>query len=677
MKQSSIDLIWPEQNYCIPKAPNNETDIMFHEFKKKDQYWRRPAIPGKARWDMMTPRDQYLFVERERQRRAEGVHMFINGELQYITGTHYDHLVYAKFDYRPRFLQSQVHDFYFRDLLQHDKQTYGGLVIKPRRYGYTDMEVTDHTCVAISGFNKYTGMMSDTREKVYETIYDKITASYIQRPKYVRPDILMRSGVIPRTKLVFKTGKVGKAGSENDISYNNGVSLGSMITPKSTTVMGFDGRKLHKLTLDEIWKWTKVSPQRCWEKQKKTLFDGGSIIGKAMLLSTMGDDEDYEKAILEGIQMWHDSDPGDRDENGFTKTGLYRYFVPGYYALFSDETGFRDIYGNINIDQATNYILNERKKYEEGSMDWTFEVRRYPLTIEEALGSAIIQGVFDKKRIQERITIINKLPESEKPYFEGLLIEDNLGKVHVEQKLGEPWLFSKLPYISKEKNVDRSNRWRKLQDKIFAPKNPEGCLGYDPVRYVETDTTSDSVSKACITGRYKYDYFRGVEDSVMGKRSCLFLDRLENPEEIHYEVFKAAKLLGFKIMYERQIESFLRLMRELQATDFLLTGPDGKFGMWTDSRKTVLTNGVNAIRQRLAKPKELWLPDRLMEEPFLPGLQQYHDFNPKKTTKFDFVMADIMLDAGLAKLVEMPFESEEEYDNQWNDMMNVLFPTRS
>lgn len=688
MKSNEIQLIHPEHIFKRPKVPQKETDILFHREKKEDQYWKRPIVPTHARWANMSTQEKFIHVERERERHQNGLWFFNNGEPEYITGMHYDHLVYQTFDYKPKFLHSQRDDFYFREMLQQDKTTFGGLVIKPRRYGYTDQEVTAHQYIASGNFNVRTGMMSDTRDKVYSTLFDKLIASHIRRPGYMRANLLMRNGQLPKKKAEYASGKTYK---ENFID-----SLYSSINPKALTVMGFDGDKLKYLTLDEIWKWTKVIPNDCWEKQKKTLAAGGDIIGKAMLLSTMGDDDSYEEAIKSGISMWHRSDPFDRDDNGQTLTGLYRYFVPGYYALHGEALGLVDKYGNIDIDRGTVFILNERKKFEPGSKDWTYEVRKFPLTIEEALGSALTEGVFDKKRLQERmnelkgiktantplerITIINKIIEGDKPWVEGILTPDSddftkITRVEWEPKKDQPWLVSKLPLISLEGNLDKSNRWKRYDGKIIPPRNPEGVVGYDPVRYLESQTVSKSISQAAIQLRYKYDYYRAGNMNCAGWRGAMFLGRFDNPEDIHKQVLYAGMYWSFMINFERQVESFLRLAAEVRMLEFLMKGKDGMYGTWTN--RDVWKDGLSLIKKRWAKPKDSGGRDYLMEEPFIPHLQQGHDFNPSKLTTFDSIISDIMVEKGLLNLPESTAAEEADYDKAMSEVHNILFAKRN
>lgn len=684
MKSNEIRLVHPEHIYTRPKPPEKETDIMFHNFKKDDQYWHRPVVPSFAKWANMSTQSKFIHVERERERHQNGVWFMNNGEPEYITGMHYDHLVYQTFDYKPKFLYSQRDDFYFRDMVRADKTSFGGLIVKPRRYGYTDGEVTAHQYIATSDFSMPTGMMSDTRDKVYSTLFDKVIASHVRRPEYMRANLFMRNGQLPKKKALYQSGKSLKPGELEE-------SLYSSIIPKALTVMGFDGDKLKYLTLDEIWKWTKVNPNDCWEKQKKCLASGGDIIGKATLLSTMGDDDSYEEAIKSGIAMWHRSNPFERDQNGQTFTGLYRYFVPGYYALFGDNLGFTDKYGNINIDQATTYILNERSNYEEGSKDWTYAVRRFPLTIEEALGSALTEGVFDKKRLNqrmdelkgiiststppERITIINKIISGDKPYVEGMLIPEDKGIVRWEPKKDEPWLVSKLPFISLENGIDKSNRFKIYNGKYQAPRNPEGIIGYDPVRYMLSQTTSKYVSQSAIQLRYKYDYFRGGHQNCAGKRAAMFLGRHDDPYDTHKEVLMAARFWGFLINYERQVEGFLRAATEEKMLDYVTFGQGGVYGTWTDTK--VWKDGLTLIRRRWAKPKTTDERDYLLEEPFAVHLQQGHDFDPGKLTIFDSIVADIMVEKGLLGLRESTTGAESDYDKGLVSIHKVLFPKRN
>lgn len=665
-----INLYENKYQYELPACPTREEDLLFYEHKKKDQYWRTPTFPEPFVWKRMAKREQFDIVDQQRRYWKEGCWFFNNGEPTYITGMHYDHLTFATFEFgKASYFDSQRLDFYFRDYTRKDPLCMGRDWLKPRRYGMTAQEITEQTYTAIENEDQLLGMMSNNKDKTMNTIFNPLVASYIKRPSFIRPKIYMPNGRIPKTKLLFNSGTVSKDFDSGDsIISGNGGCLNSLIMPMPTTVIGYDGWKLHYLTLDEVWKWILASPTKCWEKQKKCLIVGGKIIGIASILSTMGDDDDYAQAIEDGIKFWFDSDPATRDENGMTISGVYHYFISGIQAQFM----FADIYGKINEDQATSHIMAERGKYPEGTKERMFEERRCPLTVEEALSTANSSAIFDSKRLQAKITILEKTPKDKYPTFRADLNEMTDGKVELVKNPYGLWEFSNTMKVTTEK--DYSNRWYTDNNghlKLF--DNPQGVIGYDPIRYADIDVTSSNVSMAAIIARQKYDYYG---NNGANKYLALYHRRPDDPDEAHYECYKLAKYTGFKIMYERQVESFLKMMRNLFATDMLLRSPkDGMFGMWTDNQRKVIKDGVDFLQGYWKAPKILTDVDYMMLTEFIELLKQAKSFNPMKTKTADIMMADIMMEHGLTLIKETNLS--DNYIHDKNKILNVLFPKRN
>lgn len=661
MGAEKIDLYEGKYFYDLPKLPGDEKLIIGHELKKKEQHWRTPLFPDEFSWTRMTKREQFEIVDRERDRFKNGVWFFNNGVPTYITGMHYDHLTNATFDFgKCSYYDSHRLDFYFRDYVKHDPRSYGQCTIKPRRYGYSLQEITQQTCEALDDFSRRLGMMSNNKEKTFSSLFNPLIESYMQRPEWVRPDIYMPNNKVPKMKLLWHSGTVKK--KEGTYQYDTRGNLNSTLIPNPTTVMGYDGNKLHYLTMDEVWKWTLANPYDCWKKQRPTLRVGTRIIGKASLLSTMGDDDDYAEAIESGIQMFLDSDPMDRDDNGHTKTGLYHRFISGEYSLFD----FSDAFGYINLDQAQTYIYNERKKHTEGSSEWIYEVRRYPLTLEEALSTANGIGVFDNKRINTRITFLEKNIVTKL----GILEEDPKGRVIFEPTNNGSWEWWKLPKVNKDK--DYSNRWYKdpFEDQIHLMPNPQGVIGYDPVRYALIDTTSQNVSMAAILGYQKFDYYgNGAANSI----NFLWHGRPDDPEETHYEAYKASKLTGFPIAYERQVESVKRRMIELKAVSLLLKSHyDGKLGFWT-SAKTI-KDAFDIIQNFWKKPITMSDIDYLMACQFIKVLREALKVDPKKMTKFDIFVS--LMQAMLGALQIKETVENDDFANKINNVLSIIQPQR-
>jgi hypothetical protein len=660
-----VDLYEGKYLYELPPIPNDEKDIIGYNHKKKDQYWRTPVFPDEFSWSRMTKIEQYQIVDKERHRFENGVWFFNNGSPTYITGMHYDHLVNATFDFgKCSYYDSHRLDFYFREYVRDDPRCFGQCTIKPRRYGYSLQEITQITYESMRDFSRKLGMMSNNKDKTYETLFDPLVASYIMRPEWIRPDIYMPNNKIPKTELWWNSGMIKKKAGA--YQYDSRGNLNSRLIPKPTTVMGYDGNKVHYLIIDEAWKWTLADPYACWKKQRPCLDVGGVIVGKCSVLSTMGDDDSYEQAIESGIQMFRDSDTTDRDENGYTKTGLYQRFISGVYSLFK----YSDSYGSINIDQATTEILNKRKANPEGSTEWTYEVRRYPLTKEEAMSSATGIGVFNNQRIEHAITILEKKIA---PTKLGRIDEDPKGRIIWTPTNNGIWEFGKLP-IKNKLYGDTSNRWYRepMEGQLMLKDRLQGVIGYDAIRYAEMDTVSQVLSNAAIVAYQKFDYFG--DGSAEKTFPALWHGRPDDSEIAHYETYKVSKLLGFPVATERQVESFKRRMIELDAISFILRSHyDGKLGFWTTSKS--IKDGVDMIQALFKMPANPTDIDYLLRVTIIKILREAKKFNATKTTIYDIIMA--IIQAMLGSLQILPTIETDNSDEVMNNILSIIQPKRN
>lgn len=658
--------------YELPAVPKNKEDILFHEYPKKDQYWRTPQFPSPFEWKRLAKKTQYDIVTRERERWENGVWFYNAGVPVYITGMHYDHLTNMTFEFgKAKYYDSQRLDFYFRDFCLKDPYCFGMDWMKPRRYGMTAEELTQQLYMAMNNPEKICGMLSLVKKTTMETLFNPMIASFLKRPRWTRPAIYTPNGKIPKEKLIFNDGKVDVE-DEDNVNSGNSRCLNSEIIPKSTTVAAYDAYKLIYLTMDEVWKWRDIDPYDCYEKQKKCFIVSTGIYGKCSILSTMGDDDSYAKAIEKGIQMWYDSDPAIRDNNGRTKSGLYRYFISAVYAQFN----FADIYGFIDVKRATEWIMNERAKYPVGSKEYMYECRRMPITEEEAIATANTSAIFDYKRVQSAIEILMRTPEDQYPTFFADLNELPNGRIELEKKKfgdGE-WEFAQLPKVDEEK--DHSNRWYvDGSGQIYLRGNPQGCIGYDPVRFAEGDTTSNNLSNAAIIARQKFDYYG---NGGANKYTALYHKRPNDSEDAHYEAYKLSKYLGFPIMFERNVPAFKTRMIDLNFANTLLKSPyDGKTGLITSKNRKVVNDGIDYLQAYWKPPQtmeELNHYDYLAMTPFLSLLKEAQIFNPVKTTIFDIIMANCMMEIGLLQIKETNLS--ERFNNNQNQLINILIPTR-
>lgn len=655
--------------YKIPSPPNREEDILFINHKKKDQFWRKQSLPDLKR---MTVREKVNFIDQERDRWANGVFFMNNGELTYINGLHYDHLTYMTFDEDVFYLDNQRLDFYFRQLTWEHPMCRGRVIAKARRVGASWQEITEATYRSVEDFNRHVGLISIEEDKTKTSLFNPLIDSYVKRPKFMRPIYYRPNGKKPKQKLSLASDDIPEdAEVESDL---DSLELNGWCKPSATSASAFDAYKMHYITADEVWKWKQASPKQFMQAHLKCFVRGGELVGKLSMLSTLGDTDDVEQAIKEGVEIYQNSDPKNLEKDGFTKSGLWKWFISAVYADHKE----KDIYGKINVDKATESIMKERSKYEEGSQDYIYELRRAPLTEEEAMATAHGSTTFDNIRLQDRITIINKLPTSEKPYVLGKLHEDNVTeKVHFEPTNNGNWKIAWHPKKSRLEGKDYSNRWYKDMNGILRMnKSPEGVLGYDPVQYGDKQTSSNNLSKSAIIGKYKFDYFDNKDKfgrSCAGQYAGLYHFRDEDPEMSHYEFLKAMKYWGFMGMHERLVASVYKSFKDWHALNFLLKGDGKVHGMWTDGKQHVIKNAINKF-QKLIKRPPIGEHDWLKDIPFEELLMQAKELNPADTRKSDVFMANAMMDAGLEKIfyAEVIDEMMEELAEDDNTLATLF-----
>jgi hypothetical protein len=635
-----IQLLDGLYEYTLPPEPRDEKDILHYDLPKKEQMWKRPHIVDAKK---LNERERIGLIELHRERWLNGVWMFINGEPTYITGMHYDFLTFSKFDFGyADYLDQQRFDFYFRDLVRKDKNTYGKAILKCRRCGMTAEEIEEAIYTLLEDENANVGLQSNEHKKCLQTLMYPLIQTYLSRPRWMREEFYSPNGKKPRNSLELISNRIDVLNTESDDF------LGGTVLPYPTTPAAMDGTKKRLIIQDESFKWTTASIEETLDINKKCVVEYG-IKGKVDILSTMGDSDDYVNSVKEGCKIIRDSNPKVRDQNGRTTSGLYKWFVSAIHSADIPEEHREIKFGKVNKDKAEAYVWAELNKYPKDSKQYVFAMRRLPIEEKHGLMAATNVNYFSKIRIDARLQELQNLPRDRKPYVRGFLKEDTRGKVWFEADENGIWLIAIHPYFSTEKNVDTRNRFR-IDDGIqFPPINPEFCIGYDPIRYRKEDTKTANLSRASAMIHKKYDYFgSGISD----QRAALLLYRPDDPDEAHKEVIKACKYYGAPCMHERNIEKVKEVFEDYKMMPFLMKSEkDGKHGIWTDSGGKIVKNGIDMLVTRFSPPKEPTEPDQLAEYPFEDGLIDLDNFDIGQTTAFDVTMSEVMLEYGLKQIV--------------------------
>ena len=628
--------------YELPPEPRDEKLIMNYGLPRKEQVWRRPEIKDVKR---MSVRERGEYIEAMDEKFWNGMWMFIDGELLYITGMHWDFLQFSKFEFGyPQFLQQQMHDFYFRDLVRKDPNCYGKAILKCRRCGFTAEEIEEAIYTLIEDESNNVGLQSSEFEKCKRTLLHPLIQCYVNRPPWMRGKFYAPNGKKPRNALELLNNKVEVLNNSDTDDY-----LGGTVLPYPTVASAIDGYKKKLIVMDEAFKWEGCDPEETLGINKKCVVEYG-IKGKVDVLSTMGDNDQVLDAVKAGCKIIYDSNPNVRNENNRTTSGLYEWFVSAIHSADIPEEHRDPAYtkfGKINKDRAEAYVRGEVNRHPVGSKQRVFEMRRLPLEKKHGLMAATDKTYFPVLRFQDRLDQLKSLPPSKKPYIRGIITEDLKGKCWFEPNEEGIWLMAVQPYYSEEKGIDTRNRFRNVNGHYYPPMNPEYCIGYDTIKFKKKNTTSQNLSLAAIVVYKKFDYFGS---GISNEFSALMLHRPEDPRDAHHECIKACRLFGAPAMIERNVGDADNSFVEANMESFMLKGKDGIWGMYTNAKTT--ENGVQRLAARFAAPKTPEDRDQVDIYPFEDGIIDFMNFDMNNTESSHATMAHIMCEYGADQLVE-------------------------
>lgn len=630
--------------YQLPPEPRDEKLILNYDKKKEDQVWIKPQIKDVRR---MSVRERGDYIEKMDDYFYNGMWMFINGEPIWITGMHWDFMVMSKFEFGyPTYLKQQRFDFYYRDMIRKDPNSYGGAILKCRRCGITTEEMEEGIYTLIEDENNNIGLQSNEHTKCIRTLLHPMIQSYVNRPTWMRGKFYAPNGKKPRNALELISNKIDVMNEPGDDEY-----LGGTLLAYPTVASAIDGYKKRLIIMDEAFKWLGCSPEETLGVNKKCVVEYG-IKGKVHVLSTMGDSDDVVDSVKEGCKIIYDSNPKVRDLNGRTTSGLYEWFISAIHSADVPEE-YRDPaytkFGDINRDKAEAYIKGEVNKHPVNSKQRVFEMRRLPLEKKHGLMAATGgKQYFPELRMQDRLDKLNDMPRDRKPYIIGNLTDpDSKGRVYFEPDEAGIWKMAVQPYFSVERDIDTRNRFRRSGVNFLKPVNPEYVIGYDPIKFKKKNTSSSHVSKACLKVWKKFDYFNS---GIVNEYCALMLHRPEDPKDAHFEAVKACRFYGAPINVERNVADTDDVFIDNGMEDFLLKDKHGIYGLYTNDKNA--SNGVLRLTAHFSAPKTEEDKDQVECYPFEEGLIDFLNFDLADREKSHVTMATIMCDYGADQIVQ-------------------------
>tara|TARA_R100000544_G_scaffold23870_2_gene11956 strand:+ start:3008 stop:5128 length:2121 start_codon:yes stop_codon:yes gene_type:complete len=564
----------------LPTQPN-EDEILFASNNRGQQYWKRQtmakALSGIRSMDEWSEQPSNFrktyspYIEKEFERRNNGVWLYIDGEPTYITGTHYFMLQWVKIDgsFYGDYLAFQRKLFIHAEACKVDPRCVGQLFTKCRRSGYTNMAVATLLAEGTMVQDKVLGIMSKTGSDARDNVFQKkVVSMYRHFPFFFKP--IQDGSTNPRMELAFR--EPAKKITKNNKTAVVGEALNTIINWKNTVNNAYDGERLYYLFLDEAGKWEKPADIReAWRINRTCLIVGRKIVGTALVGSTVNP---MSKGGQQYKDLWNDSDPAERNANGRTRSMLYRIFIPAYEAL----EGFFDKFGNPIIEDPTEaietsdgelidygartYLNNERQALKNDANELNEVTRQFPFNTQEAFRDSVTASLFNLGKIYEQkeyndMMYPNPVVKGNFHWKNGELDSEVVFEPSPEGR----WTLSWQP-----KKDERNIKVRHRNGHYMAPHGNKGVGGVDSY---DLDSTVDGRGSkgAC----HFYNKF------TMNEASNVFVaEYCSRPPmaKIFYEdCLMAAVFFGYPILIENNKYGIARYFEERGYLEYLLDRP--------------------------------------------------------------------------------------------------------
>jgi len=675
----------------IPPPPKDKTQILFHEYPTKEQYWRRSLLPDyyKELWpeELMRQKEEAHLVdqgkiekvtyfnpvlERYRQqewnRRLFGVHFLNNGEVTYLTGAHYFYLQWCQFDHPendsyPFFYQSQLRRFRFREYCAQDSHSLGYVLIGARGFGKTSEE----TAVILESLTRgprrrRAALQSKSEDDARDVIYrSKFVPVFKSLPDFFKP--VFNHGSNPETKLsFFRSAKRGT--KARDVIYGPEHELENVIFFVNAKEKELDGETLAEILNDEIGKTDPKKEADVYKRMNVNRFCVFRNSRKTGLIRATTTVEEMDKGGDECKKVWDESDQRVRTENGFTISGLYRMFISCLET--STQKEFVDKYGNVDEETAKEWHTNERQARKHDIHALSSWMRKNPFNEDEAFIKDASHSVFNVFTLTERLQELHKMKNY--PYIRGNFFwkdkkdgevefkeDSHAGRFYVHKLLdveqkheNQKKLANNIGYYT---NVDGAKVWQPQNDRLYR-------IGTDPIKYSKTKDPRASKAAMHVMELYNdaKDHGLKMEEWTTHNLILEYIHRPDDPETYYEDLIMLIRYYGCSVLIESNIKELIKHLVDRGYEETIIFkrnyDPDEAFIQNTrtddggiSSTKEVIDSYVRRLIAFVNKHGK-----RIM---FPRTIESLLEFEPENTTMHDAsVSAGYTLLAGEAQIEE-------------------------
>lgn len=644
----------------------------------EEQYWERFKLPEWYK-EVTKKEDEYLkrkkeddppfyderYEEYKRQewfRRLNGF-WFMNynpkkkkSEAVYFTGFYYMLLQWFNIDIGyAKFIFPHLIKSYFLEYCIQDPICMGMIDVTKRRFlktfmgGLFVLEYTTRTKMVNGTLQSKTG--NDAKN-----VFGKAIVNPFRRfPRFFRPEYDMSLGINPKTEMRFQQTNIRGKKAEDTIDKDE---LGSMITWGSADPIHFDGWKIHRYFSDE---WAKTVEANVFDRHEVIRYclldEEGKIIGKALYSSTVEkNDSDKDGVQKAARELWDASDQFNRQENGMTQSGLYRFFQT------ADEGRNFDIYGYPDVEKTIKDILADREAVKNSPRALFARMRKEPRTIGEAFSVDADQCIFNTQNIEAREESLKENPVYKRSvwfYRDGETQKVRWRDIGAKEK-DFHW---KITWGLNEGELE-SNKYFIEDGKRKPGRTEDGAIAIDGYSNTQGGQKWGSRASAWI-GRRLNLFDRKNTNKAIGWLYGRPIDK----DLLHEQVMLAAEWYGYEAFYEHNSDDYRNYFRDRGRLWYLAFYPTILIEP-TKLEKTERHRGVPTTPFSLTKQADLgvhyveYYSDLIDFQELLDDMKT---FDPNDRTKFDITVSFLILLAALAEPVKRPIPRKtpliEVYEN--------------
>lgn len=594
--------------------------------KKSEQYWEPIQVPEwydekskEEKREIESRNDPDFFIDECESvrndfwfKRMNGMWFMNNGEATYITGSYFFYLNFWKIDVGlPWYRDSDRYNYYFREYCIQDPDCFGWIEVAGRRDGKTYKgtefiyEYTSRTSFANAGIQSKTG--ADAK-----TVFSKLVSSFKKLPDFFRPIWDTSLGTTPKSEIRFyKTSVKGKLSKADDL----GDELESVIDFRSSDTNAYDGYKLKRYLVDEVFKTTEVDIRKRHNAHRECLVDPitNTIIGKVLYTSTVdlveGKMDTYRK-------FWKDSNQENKTDNNRTRTGLYRHFRSAAESIQPDK------YGKVDVQRNTKFILNELEGLKDSPQDYDEYRRRYPLSVEDAFRPTASNCLYDVQKLSDRLDLLNLF---EPKYIVGdfrWIDPDDYSK-------GVKFIEKKNGYFKLSKDIDyKSPEWNQVSYSGSKPtprNKAKFVLGCDP--FDHKTTVDNRKSNGAGSVFYKFDPLNPLKSD---KFVLIYCARPPKPSMFYDDMLKACWFFGCQMMFEDNKQGIRMYFDGVGADKFLFNVP---------GRNEPGIPATVKTHEAISNHTMEYITDCIDLVDYPELISDWMEFDINNTTKFDLAMA--------------------------------------